>query len=176
MSSLYNTNINRRGKESSMNDPIKLVQKTLDKIYNHLLYFIEKEFNRVYGVLSPSVTRILESIDRIKKSQTGKWGKTIEMEGDFGDLYSNCNKNLLEECIITAGKISNLQNDSIDFILNLMNLNHSYFHEPTGIFKTLEGFPMGDNSAVKGSELMYYPPCIQFNVESRIIFWKIFKY
>ena len=100
------------------------------------------------------------------------------MEGDFGDLYSNCNKNLLEECIITAGKISNLQNDSIDFILNLLkcSMNHSYFHEPTGIFKTLEGFPMGDNSAVKGSELMYYPPCIQFNVESRIIFWKIFKY
>ena len=33
-------------------------------------------------------------------------------------------------------------------------MNHSYFKEPTGIFRTLEGFSMGDNSAARGSELI----------------------
>ena len=33
-------------------------------------------------------------------------------------------------------------------------MDHSYFKEPTGLFKTLEGFSMGDNSAVRGSELI----------------------
>ena len=48
---------------------------------------------RIFGKLSPSVTGIDEAIDRIKKSKTGNWGESIELEGDFGDLYSNCNKN-----------------------------------------------------------------------------------
>ena len=33
-------------------------------------------------------------------------------------------------------------------------MSHSYFKEPTGIYKTLEGFSIGDNSAARGSELI----------------------
>ena len=33
-------------------------------------------------------------------------------------------------------------------------MNHSYFKEPKGIFKTLMGFSMGDNSAARGSEII----------------------
>ena len=218
-------NLNSRGIKSSMNDPIKLVQKTLDKLYNHMLFFIEREFLRLFGALSPSVTGVSEAIERIKKSKTGNWGTSIEMEGDFGDLYSNCNKKLLKSCIIKAGKIAKLERDSVDYIIKLMecSMSHSYFHEPQGIFKTLEGFSMGDNSAARGSELILrvfeldiyksiydrklnkhvnrylrfrddvsihltgepekmlkimkivitgYPKCIQFNVESRLIFGK----
>ena len=106
-----------------------------------MLFFIEREFIRVFGALSPSVTAGV--------SKTGNWGTSIEMEGDFGDLYSNCNKNLLKICIIKAGKIAKLENDSVDYIINLMecSMSHSYFHEPQGIYKTLQGFSMGDNSA-----------------------------
>ena len=145
-----------RGIKSSMKDPIKRVQITLDKIYSHLLYFVEKEFFRLYGILSPSVTGIDEAIERIKKSKTGFWGSSIELEGDFGDLYSNCNRNLLENCINKACKIAGLNSESVDYILNLMrcSMNHSYFKEPTGIFRTLEGFSMGDNSAARGSEII----------------------
>ena len=64
---------------------MKLVQKTL-----------EKEFTRVYGALSSSVTGMSEAIDQIKNSKTGNWGTSIEIEGDFGDLYSNCNKTFLK--------------------------------------------------------------------------------
>ena len=50
-----------------------------------------------------------------------------------------------------AGKIAKLklEEDSIDYIIKLMHcsMSHSLFHEPEGIFKTLEGFSMGDNSA-----------------------------
>ena len=149
-------NLTCRGIKSSMKDPIKRIQITLDKIYSHLLYFVETEFSRLYGILSPSVTGIDEAIERIKKSKTGCWGSTIELEGDFGDLYSNCNKNLLENCIIKACKIAGLNSESESYIINLMrcSMNHSYFKEPTGIFKTLEGFSMGDNSAARGSELI----------------------
>jgi len=86
------SNLTCRGIKSSMLDPIKLIQKILDNIYSHLLFYIENEFVRLYGKLSPSVTGIDEAITRVKKSKTGEWGNSIEMEGDFGDLYSNCNK------------------------------------------------------------------------------------
>ena len=33
-------------------------------------------------------------------------------------------------------------------------MDHSYFKEPTGIFKTLKGFSMGDKSAARGSEII----------------------
>ena len=72
-----------------MCDPLKMVQKALDKIYSHLLYFIENEFWRLHGRPSPSVTGIDEAIERIRKTHTGNWGESIELEGDFGDLYSN---------------------------------------------------------------------------------------
>ena len=92
----------------------------------------------------------------MKKSKTGFWGSSIELEGDFGDLYSNCNKSLLESCINKAFKIAGLNSESVYYILNLiwLSMNHSYFKEPTGIFRTLEGFSMGDNSAARGSELI----------------------
>ena len=43
-------------------------------------------------------------------------------------------------------------------------MNHSYFKEPNGIYKTLKGFSMGDNSAARGSEIIL-----------RIFEFKIFK-
>ena len=145
-----------RGIKSSMLDPIKLIRNILDKVYRHLLFYIENEFVRLYEKLSPSVTGIDAAITRVKKSKSGEWGSSIEMEGDFGDLYSNCNKDLLEKCIIKAGKIAKLKPESIDYVLKLMkvSMNHSYFKEPKGIFKTLNGFSMGDNSAARGSEII----------------------
>ena len=120
-----------RGVKSSMNDPVKLIQKVLDKVY--------KPFTTWYYELSPSVTGIEEAIQRIRKSKIGKWGKSIELEGDFGDLYSNCNTELLEKCLMKAGKIAKLEPTSIHYILNLMKVSmqrHSYFKEPEGILKT----------------------------------------
>ena len=70
-------NLNSRGIKSSMNDPIKLVQKTLDKLYNHRLFFIEREFLRIFGALSPSVTGVSEAIERIKKFKNRKLGNII---------------------------------------------------------------------------------------------------
>ena len=55
-----------------MNDPINLIQKTLDKIYRYLLYHIETEFVRLFGKLSPSVAGNDESIKHVKQSKTGE--------------------------------------------------------------------------------------------------------
>ena len=102
-------------------------------MYSHLLHDIKNE-------LSPSVTGIEEAIQRIRKSKIGKWGKSIELEGDFGDLYSNCNTELLEKCLMKAGKIAKLEPTSIHYILNLMkvSMRHSYFKEPEGDFKNIQ--------------------------------------
>ncbi len=54
-------------------------KKILDNIYSHLLFYIENEFVRLYGKLSPSVTGIDEAITRVKKSKTGEWGNSIEI-------------------------------------------------------------------------------------------------
>ena len=84
-------NLTCRGRKSSTKDPIKLIQIVVDKIYSHLLYYIENELIRLYGKLSPSVTGIDEAIKRVKNSKTGEWGRFVVLEGDFGDLYSSCN-------------------------------------------------------------------------------------
>ena len=115
-------NLTCRGIKSSMNYPMKLIQKVLDKIYSHLLHDIELEFWRLFGKLSPSVTGVEEAIKRVKNSKTGQRGKSIEFEGDFGDLYSNCYKELLEKCLIKASKIGKLDQTSTEYVLKLMNV------------------------------------------------------
>ena len=145
-----------RGIKSSMKDPIKIVQKILDKIFNHLLFYVENEFNVKFSKWSPSVGGIDEAINRIKDSKVGNWGSSVEIEGDFSDLYSNCNKNLLISSVTRACKLASLSNSSVDYIKLLIEciMNHSYFKEPSGMFKTLKGFSMGDCSAARGSEII----------------------
>ena len=60
-----------RGIKSSMKDPIKVVQQILDKIFNHLLFYVENKFNLKYSKLSTSVCGIEEAISRISDSKTG---------------------------------------------------------------------------------------------------------
>ena len=149
-------NLTSRGIKSSMRDPIKIIQKVLDKIFSHLLYHIEERFQIQFGMLSPSVTGIKEAIERIKATKTGAWGKSIELEGDFSDLYSNCNEELLSECVQKACKYAKFHDSTFSYIKLLIKciMSHSYFKEPKGIFKTLKGFSMGDCAAARGSEII----------------------
>ena len=89
-----------RGIKSALNDPIYTIQKAIDKIYNHLLNEIECAFVRRFNILSPSVNGVDEAVSRIQLSRTGDWGKSVELEGDFGDLYSICNAKLLLDCLL----------------------------------------------------------------------------
>ena len=43
----------------------------------------------VFYILSPSVNGIDKAISRVKNSKMGSWENSVELEGDFGDLYSN---------------------------------------------------------------------------------------
>ena len=63
-----------------MNDLIKVVQKCIDRIYNHLLVYVETEFHRKFGLFSPSVTGIDEAISRVKNSKTGKCKCVISLD------------------------------------------------------------------------------------------------
>ena len=150
------THLTSRGIKSSMKDPIKIVQKILDKVFNHLLFYIQEKFQNLFGINSPSVTGVKEAIDRIKQTKTGEWGRSIELEGDFSDLYSNCNEELLIECVSEGCRYARLHESSISYIRLLIKciMKHSYFKEPLGIFRTLKGFSMGDCSAARGSEII----------------------
>ena len=99
-----------------MKDPIKIVQKILDKIFNHLLFYVENEFNVKFRKWSPSVGGIGVAINRIKDSKVGIWGSSVEIKGDFSDLYSNCNKNLLISSVTRACKLASLSDNSVDYI------------------------------------------------------------
>ena len=134
------SSLTSRGIKSSMKDPIKVVQQILDK----------------YSKWSPSVCGIDEAISRIKESKIGNWGQSVEIEGDFTDLYSNCNKDLLISSVNRACKLATLSENSMNYIQILIEciMNHSYFKEPEGMFKTLKGFSMGDCSAARGSEII----------------------
>ena len=80
----------------------------------------------------------------------------MELEGDFSDRYSNCNELLLLKCVTIACKFAKFNENSINYICLLVKciMNHSYFKEPSGIFKTLNGFSMGDCSSTRGSEII----------------------
>lgn len=58
--------------------------------------------------------------------------------------------------MLKSCKLAKLSRKSVDYIINLMSvsMNHSYFKEPSEIYKTLKGFSMGDNSAARGSEII----------------------
>ena len=75
-----------RGIKSALYDPDKAVQKTLDKIYGHLLHYVKQSFTSKFNLMSPSVNRIDEVIMRIKASKTGEW----ELEGDFSYSLQVC--------------------------------------------------------------------------------------
>ena len=145
-----------RGIKSSLQDPIKIIQKALDSIFGHLLYYIEEEFISKFGRLSPSVSGVNEALERIKHLKTGAWGTTAQLDADFENMYSNCHKDLLKLHVRHAAELAGFSEDTIQYIFNLIHVNmeHSYFKEPHGIFHTTRGYSMADMSASKGSEVI----------------------
>ena len=55
-----------------------------------------------------------------------------------------------------GAELAGLNVDSIKYTFSLMkvNMRHSYFHEPDGIFRTKSGFSMGDVAASQGSDVV----------------------
>jgi hypothetical protein len=159
MSSIDHGNIKElksRGIRSSLKDPLKTIQIVLNKIYGHILHFMEKEFHSKFKRFSPSVTGINEAIERISTSTTGDWGQSLEVQADFSDLYSNCEENLLKKHVRTGCILAGFSAETIEYIMRLIEIDmrKSYFKEPGGIYKTDRGFSMGDNSAADGSEII----------------------
>ena len=138
------------------------MQQTLDNIYIHLLHYIEQAFVTKFYLVSPSVNGIDEAIARIKASQ---------LEGDFGDLSSNCNEHLLLSCIKTSCKMAGLSDLSLKYIEVLVTfvMRHSYFLEPSGTFRTMKGFSMSDCSTVRGSEIILR--IYEFEIWKKFFFW-----
>ena len=139
-----------------MKDPITIIQKILDKVFGHLLYYIEQEFFTRFGRMSPSVSGVTETVERLKGIRTGDWGTMAQFDADFTNMYSLCDVELLKRHVLNGARLAGLSEDSVAYIFNLIEVNmaHSYFREPTGIFHTTTGYSMGDNSASKGSEVI----------------------
>ena len=70
--------------------------------------------------------------------------------------FSNCNKELLVKYVKVGANLAGFSRNTVDYIVNLIecDMEHSYFREPHGIFKTLSGFSMGDVAASRGSEVI----------------------
>jgi hypothetical protein len=145
-----------RGIKSSLNDPIRTVQIILDKFFNHILYYMELEFATKYSCYSPTVSGIDESLHRLRETSFERFGKGVILEADFSDMYSNINENLLKKYVKMGAELAGLNDDSIQYIFSLIevNMRHSYFHEPDGIFRTKSGFSMGDVAASRGSDVV----------------------
>ena len=58
------------------------------RILTSRLFHIDETFQSQFGMLSPSVTGVNQAMERNKNSKTGLWGRSIELKGDFSDLYS----------------------------------------------------------------------------------------
>ena len=68
-----------------MSDPITVIQKILDKLFNHVLHFQEKESVKRFGFSSPSVTGVKEAGQRIKASKTGNGELLSRLKGISGN-------------------------------------------------------------------------------------------
>ena len=147
-----------RGIKSSMSDPIKSVQLALDHVFNHIIFYQEKHFVYKFGRNSPSVTGVDEAIFRHKKTKVGPFGHSLEVEADFGNLYSFCNMDLLKHHVAKGLKLAKITDASKDYIFNLIEveMTRSYFKEPSGIYRTLLGFSMGDHAVARGSEVILF--------------------
>ena len=126
-----------RGIKSSLQDPIKIIQLILDKYLSHILFYMEQHFAEKYGKMGPTVVGVNEALERLKGSEKGEWGSSIDLEGDFSDLYSNVDITTLKKYVQMGSEIAGISKSSQTYILNLLEVNsrHSYFKEPTGIFR-----------------------------------------
>jgi hypothetical protein len=116
---------------------------------------MEQHFAEKYGIMGPTVVGVNEALERLKGSKKGEWGSSIDLEGDFSDLYSNVDITTLKKYVQMGSDIARISKSSQTYILNLLEVNskHSYFKEPTGIFRSDKGYSMGDHSAGRGSEV-----------------------
>ena len=98
----------------------------------------------------------MESLDRLLETSFERFGKGVILEADFSDMYSNINETLLKKHVKMGAELAGLKADSIQYIFSLIevNMRHSYFHEPDGIFRTTSGFSMGDVAASRGSDVV----------------------
>ena len=57
-----------------------------------------------------------------------------------------------------GANLAGFSKSTVDYIVNLIecDMEHSYFKEPNGIFKTLSGFSTGDVAASRGSEVILH--------------------
>ena len=39
--------------------------------------------------MGPSVVGVIEALQQLRNSEKGEWGSSVDLEGDFSDLYSN---------------------------------------------------------------------------------------
>ena len=67
------------GIKSLMKDPIKNVQVIFDRIFDHILYYIEQHFHQQFGRMSPCVTGVLEALERIKATENREFGESIDL-------------------------------------------------------------------------------------------------
>ena len=86
-------------------------RKSLDKIYSFLLYHIEVEFRIRYGRLSPSVSGVIEALEHIKSFKMGAWGTTAQLDADFENMYSNCNRDLLKRHVRHGAELAGLSEE-----------------------------------------------------------------
>ena len=89
------------------------------------------------------------------KVQKGEWGSSIDLEGNFSDLYSNVDLQTLKKYVKMGSEMAGISKTSQNYIINLLEVNsrHFYFREPSGIFHSDKGYSMGDHSAGRGSEV-----------------------
>ena len=116
---------------------------------------MEQHFTDKYGIMGPTVVGVNEALERLRNSDKGEWGSSVDLEGDFSDLYSNVDLETLKKYVKMGSDMAGISKSSQAYILNLLEVNsrHSYFREPNGIFHSDKGYSMGDHSAGRGSEV-----------------------
>ena len=102
-----------------MNDAIKIMQFILDRVFDHVLFYME--FHDKYKRLSPTVTGINEAIDRIKHTFFEDFHKGVILEMDFEDMYSsNINKTMLKKYFKKGALLARFSETSILYIFSLI--------------------------------------------------------
>ena len=57
---------------------------------------MENHFTDRYMKMGPTVIGVNEALEQLRNSEKGEWGSSVDLEGDFSDLYSNVDLDTLK--------------------------------------------------------------------------------
>lgn len=147
-----------RGIKSSMHDPINSIASILSELSKTLYENLKTAFKGLFGMEAPPKLGSDQAM-KILSQETfheDTWKSSLEVSGDFTDMYSNAQESDVISAYKLCFKYSNFCHETELFILELIQivLRFNFFKQPTGIYTSDNGFAMGCKTSAISTDIL----------------------